>query len=244
MSIIKDTIREFEEYLQSAKSKMDNMIESLTVQDENCNGRIAIDERISDDDEEEGEEGEEFDGDGDEGYECADFEQIEESILLMQMSHEALKTGLEVMTVTADRISRVQEPPNIISSEVESSTVDSDAESKPVMNSLKSGLLISDDVLKGYSCDQWVADISHQSEAIEGAVTDFGALLYPPLDASVVTDIEVSGKALRDAISTYLTLLRKIDNTSTEPLVVMETFFTKFQLFRRNSKCFSDSSVK
>ena len=232
ISIIKDTIREFDEYLQSAKSKMDNMLEKLTVDEDNRDGAITVDN-------EEEEEGEEFDDEGDEGYECADFELIEESIALMQMSQDALKTGLEVMTVTADRISRVQNPLNIASG--------ADTESESALNSLKSDVLVADSdtaVLEVYSCDQWVADISRQSEVIEGAVTDFGALLYPPLDASVVTDIKINGKALRDAVSIYLTLLQKIDNTSSEPLFVMETFLTKFQLFTSTSNIFSDSPTK
>ena len=39
-----------------------------------------------------------------------------------------------------------------------------------------------DGSVTSFHVDHWIASVVDQSEALESAVTDFGASLYPPLD--------------------------------------------------------------
>ena len=93
MTIIKDTIREFEEYLDISKSKFESMMADLSIgTDENEVAMIVGNEDESQgqaEDEDEVEEEESVDG-----YDVSDIGTVENSISLMKVALETLKTGL------------------------------------------------------------------------------------------------------------------------------------------------------
>ena len=65
------------------------------------------------------------------------------------------------------------------------------------------------DVDDNYSCDQWVADVSQYAAIIENAVTDFGAELYPPLNATALEMLGIQGEKLKNNLHFYILLLQK-----------------------------------
>ena len=150
----------------------------------------------------------------------------------MRVAMEVLKCSLTVLTTVADQNSRA--PSTVAISSRTIAAIDSDNQNDlkdenneqidhdstvqnaevegngDVINSKQSsdseGLNDADD---NYSCDQWVADVSQYAAIIENAVTDFGAELYPPLNATALEMLGIQGEKLKNNLHFYILLLQK-----------------------------------
>jgi hypothetical protein len=169
-------------------------------------------------------------------YEVRDFSAVEDSVALMTMSLNTLKTGLGVMTLIADQCSKTIDtaselPPQSL--EFNSSGVSA------ASNEHTRGDTV-DAQSDSYTCNKWVSDISRQSDQIESSVTDFGAGLYPPLTSGVISSLQSSGITLRNHIQSYITLLQTKADINEEARITTQSLQDSFQIFINNSSNFSD----
>ena len=234
MTLVKDTIREFEEYLDMAKSKMDNMIEILNIVDssnEDAMNIADVDGKQGEDDDDDGEEEEEQE-DVD-GYEVSEIGTLEESISLMKLSLEVLKSGLLVMTLVADKNSRALVPSDTFhcsddTTTAATSTMAVDTVSHSENESENRKLIVVQHIdyancdNDGYSCNQWVSDVSHYSDVLEGYVTDFGAVLYPPLNTTALCVLRSAGEILKEYLHDYISLLKKKSSFHEDAVVITD----------------------
>ena len=207
MTIIKDTIREFEEYLDTSKSKFESMMADLSIgADENEVAMIVGDEDESqgqaEDEEEEDDDEEEESVDG---YDVSDIGTVENSISLMKVALETLKTGLLVITLVADKNSRFLIPNEASANTSMSPAVSSGSHNLPNDKETTDVMSCDDD---GYSCNQWIADVAHYSDVIEGSITDFGADLYPPLNSISCSMLRTGSDCLKNHLNSYVSLLK------------------------------------
>jgi hypothetical protein len=231
ISIVKDTIGEFTGYLETAKSKVDTMMEDMNL----CDNDDSEAMKVEDNDDSMDSDGEE-DFMDDAVYEVRDFSTVEDSVALMTISLNTLKTGLGVMTLIADQCSK---------------TIDTASDLPPQsLECINSGFsAASNEHTRGdivgaqsdvYACNKWVSDISHQSDQIESAVTDFGAGLYPPLTPGVISSLQSSGRTLRNHIQSYISLLQAKADINEEANKTTQSLQDSFQIFIHNSSNFSD----
>ena len=232
ISVVKDTIREFDGYVCQAKAKVDTMMDALNL--DSIEMSMNNDEGEKEEAEEEDceDDNEMEDMDEDECYDINEIQTAEESISTMRVAMEVLKCSLTILTTMADQNSRT--PSAVAISSRTSAAIDSDNQSDlkdennekidhdstvqnaevegngDVINSKQSidseGLNDADD---NYSCDQWVADVSQYAAIIENAVTDFGAELYPPLNATALENLGIQGGKLKNNLHFYILLLQK-----------------------------------
>lgn len=231
ISIVKDTIGEFAGYLEAAKSKVDTMMEDMNICDNDDSEAMKV-EDIDDSMDSDGEE----DFMDDAVYEVCDFSAVEDSVALMTISLNTLKTGLDVMTLIADQCSKtIDTESDLPSPSLECINGDLSAASNEHTRGDTVGTQ-SD----GQACNKWVSDISRQSDQIESTVTDFGAGLYPPLTPGVLSSLQSSGRTLRSHIQSYISLLQTKADISEEARTTTKALQDSFQIFMNNSSNFSD----
>ena len=202
MTIIKDTIREFEEYLDISKSKFESMMADLSIgTDENEVAMI-----VGNEDESQGQaEDEDEEEESVDGYDVSDIGTVENSISLMKVALETLKTGLLVITLVADKNSRFLIPNETSANASTSPAISSGSHNLPNDNKTTDIMNCDDD---GYSCNQWIADVAHYSDVIEGSITDFGADLYPPLNSTSCSMLGTGSESLKNHLNSYVSLLK------------------------------------
>jgi hypothetical protein len=199
---VKDTVREFDEYLSITKTKIDTMINNLSIEDQ------------------EEEDDEMDDGDEEDGYEISDVPFLEDCIAFMNFSMEVLKSGLSIMTLVADNNSR-----SLVS--VPTEATPSISMSDDTMNISN----VENDNIENYHCNQWVAEVCHHSEGIENAITDFGAELYPPLDSEATISAQSKGIELKNKLFFYISLLQNKSILDDKEYVTLTKFLLeKFQV--------------
>jgi hypothetical protein len=176
---VKDTVREFDEYLSITKTKIDTMMNNLSIEDQ------------------EEEDVEMDDGDEEDGYEISDVPFLEDCIAFMNFSMEVLKSGLSILTLVADNNSR-----SLVSTSTESTPSITTSDDNINISNIKN------DDIQNYHCNQWVAEVCHHSEGIESAITDFGAELYPPLDSEATISAQCKGIELKNKLFFYISLLQ------------------------------------
>lgn len=231
ISIVKDTIGEFTGYLESAKSKVDTMMEDMNI----CENDDSEAMKVEDNDDIMDSDGEE-DFMDDAVYEVRDFSAVEDSVALMTISLNTLKTGLGVITLIADQCSKtIDTTPDLPSQSLE--CINSGASAAFNKHTRGDTVGAQSD---SYACNKWVSDISRQSDQIESAVTDFGAGLYPPLTPGVMSSLQSSGRTLRNHIQSYITLLQTKSDINEEARITTQTLQDSFQIFIHNSSIFSD----
>ena len=189
ISAVKDTLTEFEEYLAAAQLKAGSGEEAQSVQDR-INEEMGVDEDNEGGDDEEEDEGAE--------YGPSDFIFVGESVDLIRLSLELLKTGLAVMTTVGDSNARAAATSSASAGASAGTSTETEASVEDVVVQLPEG-----DAESGsgtgtegavFQCNKWVAEMSAQSDVLETALTDFGAALYPPLDVDTkATLIELAG---------------------------------------------------
>lgn len=199
------------------------MMERLNICDETTADVMNIeddkDEPGHDDDDDEEED--EMD-DEETTYLESEYLIVEQSISLMEITQDALKTGLAVMTTIADMFSRASDPQPVCDAALSSSSL---CETAP--SSTTATEVISDSQIEDYSCDQWVSDISRLSEVIESAVTDFGAELYPPLTEEDTDKLRENGQKLLSLLESYIQLLEKKSKFENESKTMTDTIQQK-----------------
>ena len=202
MTIIKDTIREFEEYLDISKSKFESMMADLSIgTDENEVAMI-----VGNEDESQGQaEDEDEEEESVDGYDVSDIGTVENSISLMKVALETLRTGLLVITLVADKNSRFLIPNEASANTSMSPAVSSGSHNLPNDKETTDVMSCDDD---GYSCNQWIADVAHYSDVIEGSITDFGADLYPPLNSTSCSMLGTGSESLKNHLNSYVSLLK------------------------------------
>jgi hypothetical protein len=158
-------------------------------------------------------------------YLDSEFPIVEHSISLMEMTQEALKTGLEVMTAIADMFYRASDPQPVCDTAISSSSL-----SEIIPCSTTDTDVASDSQIEDYSCDHWVSDISRLSEIIEIAVTDFGAELYPPLTEDVTDKLRENGQKLFSLVESYVQLLEKKSKFESDSKIMIDNFLQKVRV--------------
>jgi hypothetical protein len=224
---VKDTVREFDEYLSIAKAKIDTMMNNLSIEDQN----------VTMDDQEDDEDDEMIDGDEEDGYEISDVPFLEESIAFMNFSMEVLKSGLSVMTLVADNNSRSLVHPatenlisQIVSLKENKNDNNTESTSSISMSDINIGIVKNNNI-ENYNCSQWVAEVCYHSEGIESAITDFGAELYPPLDNEATISAQCKGIELKNKLFFYISLLQnKSILNYKEYLTLTNILLEKFQV--------------
>ena len=214
MTIIKDTIREFEEYLDISKSKMESMIADLNIDSGENDATMMVGDEIEGQEDEEEEEEEE----SDDVYDVNDIGTVENSISLMKAALETLRTGLLVITLVADKNSRSPDIPDVTATSASLSPAVSSVGHEILSGSRTIDIMSCDD--DSYSCNQWVADVSHYSDVIEGSLTDFGAELYPPLNSASFSVLRTVTDGLKNHLNSYISLL-KMKSSYHEDAVVL-----------------------
>ena len=197
MVAVKDTAAEFEGYLAVVKSDLARSVRALTLSE----GDDEDDDEIDDVDVD-GEEDDDDDLDVAD-YKDADVPLLEESVATIALSLDMLKAGLAVMTSVGDTYARAAEeeaslplPPPPPPSQPRTAAG----------NSSHAGTETSEEDAP-FRVDTWVAAVSAESGALEGAVTDFGAALYPPLDDEARVALARQAGAWREVAERYLRLL-------------------------------------
>ena len=200
ISAVKDTLTEFEEYLAAAQLKAGAGEEAQSVQDR-INDEMGVDE-----DDEGGEDDEEEEG---AEYGPSDFIFVGESVHLIRLSLELLKTGLTVMTTVGDSNARVAAETSSASAGASTGTsTETEASVEDVVVQLPEG-----GAEKGagtgawgavFKCNKWVAEMSAQSDVLETALTDFGAALYPPLDVDTKATLKELAGGWRVVAADYV----------------------------------------
>ena len=187
--VLKDTIREFGEYIEEAKAAA-----ALATEAPNAGGVV-----VSVDDEDDGE-----DDDEDECYTPEQTAVAEGCMLLVGATMNAIKIGLGAMTLVADSWCPAAGASTAAGYVAGGSEV-GDVKTVPV-NELASvfattlsmseppALHLVDQSSKGRDaedrkmvCGRWVSNLTSHVGGLESAVIDLGAELYPPFDAAIIT---------------------------------------------------------
>lgn len=160
---------------------------------EDCQGELESDDGAEDEMEDE-----------ETTYLDSEFQTVEQSLSLMKVAEDTLKTGLAVMTSIADTLCKANDTQPACVVALSSSSLSSSSPSSTIVTSLA-----TDSQIEDHSCDQWVSDISRLSESIESAVTDFGAELYPPLTDEATDSLKRNGQNLILVVESFILLLEK-----------------------------------
>lgn len=225
ISTVKDTIREFEGYLNTSKSRLDGMMGRLDIGDNNIVDVMNVDDKLGLNDNEEEEEDEDDMEDDETTYLDSEYSIVEQSISLMETTQDALKTGLAVMTVIADMFSRANDSQSQCDAALSSSNL-SEETSSPMIDTK----VASETQTGGYSCNLWVSEISRLSQLIESAITDFGAELYPPLTEEATDKLRENGRKLFCLLESYVQLLVKKSNFESECEIMTNNIIIKLRV--------------
>lgn len=222
---MKDTVSEFEGYLQTAKSKMDSLLEDMNL----CDNDESEAMKLEDNDESMDSDVED-DFTDDAVYEVCDFSAVEDCVALMTISLNTLKTGLGVMTLVADQSSKNIDTASDIPLGCISGSLTTACDERSCDNPVI-------EQIDGYTCNKWVSEISRQSDQIESAVTDFGAELYPPLTSIASNNLQNNGRILRNLTKSYISLLQSKAYMNEEASIatqVLQESFLKFVIDSEN----------
>ena len=231
ISIVKDTVSEFEGYLQTAKSKIDSLLEDMNL----CDNDESEAMKLEDNDESMDSDVED-DFTDDAIYEVCDFSAVEDCVALMTISLNTLKTGLGVMTLVADQSSKKIDTasdippatPGCISSSLTTACDELPCDNPVIVQ------------IDGYTCNKWVSEISRQSDQIESAVTDFGAELYPPLTSITSSNLQNTGRILINLTRSYISLLQTKAYINEEAGIATQVLQESFSKFVIDSGNFSN----
>jgi hypothetical protein len=140
-------------------------------------------------------------------YDIEELGAVRACVSAMRISEQALKAGLIVMTSVADKISTAASGSGSASASAsaapkppasDSSITAADTPPPAPIEAKKASSASS------WNCSEWVATLSTSCEAIESAVIDLGAELYPPL---VVSTVRTQLSHLRTTLDAYVGLL-------------------------------------
>lgn len=171
-----------------------NIVDVMNVEDDKDESELDDNEEVDEDEME----------DDETTYLDSEYSIVEQSILLMLVTQDALKTGLAVMTAIADMFSRANDSQPQCDAALSSSNLTKKTSSPMIDTEVASNTQIG-----GYSCNLWVSEISRASQFIESAITDFGAELYPPLTEEATDKLRENGRKLFCLLESYVQLLVK-----------------------------------
>jgi hypothetical protein len=206
-------------------------MERLDISDESVADAMNVEDDKDEPglDEEEEEEEDEMEDD-ETTYLDSQYSIVEHSISLMEMTQDALKTGLAVMTAVADMFYRADDPQPVCDAAISSSSL-----SEITQSSMTDTEVALDSQIEDYCCDHWISDISRLSEIIEGALTDFGAELYPPLTEEAAEKLRENGQKLFSLLESYVQLLEKKSKFESESKIMTENFLQKVRALSGSS---------
>jgi len=164
ISVTKDTVQEFETYIQSSIEQINN--KKITNNDNNN----------EDNNEDNNENDDDFNFDEDVEYNSTEIIIVNKCILLIKSSLDCMKVALSLMTCVADNItnskSQKEVAANIISDSITLNDLD-----KP---------------LSEIQCDEWIGKIHQACKIMDSCALSLGGELYPPIEDEDINEKYIS----------------------------------------------------
>ena len=172
-AVLKDTVKEFDDYLIAYREKHNNTTENGTETVFTGMNKLSVKEKEKDTEDDDDDEGNDDDDDDfdDEDEEDAEYtpeeaKVVEKSLELMRMGYETIKLILGAITVVSDNITA------LVTTAESSGTV-----TEQLTELETSGM-------------SWVAGLSKLSNSIQDQTTDLGAELYPPFAENIEANVK------------------------------------------------------